>query len=182
MKQVKKIGAFNAIWLITLLPVVLAWAMAHSIISMPESTRNNGELVAAGIHVPMTLTQLQQGKWGLVVVSANCDITCQQQVYRLQQLHKSMGKFYGRIQPIWLLSQPVPNTKNMAVDLDLKQVLMVENNTLITWFNNHKLEWQDQSIWLIDPAGNLVMRFQPELSARQVMSDLQWLLKVSRLG
>ncbi|MCX4187214.1 hypothetical protein [Methylophaga sp. OBS4] len=178
----KKAWLFKAIWLITLLPLVIAWLMAYSGIGLPPSTKNNGMLMPAGIQVPTNLTDIQQGKWGLLVVSDTCDEQCQQQVYRMQQLHKSMGQHYDRLQSIWLSAEGQSEINDLTVDIDFTQVHKINNNALFRWFNQQALAWQDQSIWLIDPNGILVMRFQPELTGKQMMADINWLLKASRIG
>ncbi len=182
MKLANKAWKYKAIWLITLMPLVIAWAMAYSIIDTPKTTKNNGILMPAGIHVPVTLTNIQKGKWGLLVISDDCHSSCQQQVYRMQQLHKSLGKYYDRLQPIWLTTQSDIEQQSLTVGIDFSEVTTLQNNDVLAWFNQQQLAWQDQSVWLIDPTGVLVMRFHPELTARQVMSDLNWLLKVSRIG
>ncbi len=182
MNIANKAWKYKAIWLITLLPLVIAWAMAYSIIEIPKTTKNNGLLMPAGIHVPVTLTNIQNGKWGLLIISDDCRVSCQQQIYRMQQLHKSLGKYYDRLQPIWLTTQRDVESQNLTIDIDLSEVTRIQNDSVFAWFNQQSLAWQDQSVWLIDPTGTLVMRFQPELTARQVMSDLNWLLKISRIG
>lgn len=182
MNIANKAWKYKAIWLITLLPLVIAWAMAYSIIAIPQSTKNNGILVPAGLHVPATLTTIQKGKWGLLVISDECNPSCQQHVYRMQQLHKSLGKYYDRLQPMWLTTQRDVENTHLTVDIDFSEVTTIQNNDVLAWFNQQALAWQDQSVWLIDPTGTLVMRFQPELTARQVMDDLSWLLKISRIG
>mgnify|MGYP000155490570 CR=1 FL=1 len=182
MKLIKKIGLHKTIWLITLLPVVIAWMMAYSGIGLPLSTKNNGVLMPAGLQVPQTLTEMQQGKWGLLVISNDCDLLCQQQVYRLQQLHKSMGKHDDRLQAIWSSSQRQTDNRNLSVDIDFSKVKTVHDQELLSWFNQQDLAWQDQSIWLIDPNGILVMQFLPTLTGRQMMADIKWLLKASRIG
>ena len=182
MKPNKKTGLHKVIWLITLLPLVIAWLIAYSGIGLPLTTKNNGILMPSGMQVPTTLTDLQQGKWGLLVISTDCDELCQQQIYRLQQLHKSMGKHDDRLHAIWLSSQRPSDNRNLGVDIDFSIVHKVNNQKLFSWFNQQNVAWQDQSIWLIDPNGILVMQFLPELSGRQMMADIKWLLKASRIG
>lgn len=183
MKPIKKTGLHKAIWLITLVPLLIAWLMAYSGFGLPTTTKNSGILITAGTHVPEDLTQIQQGKWGLLVISDDCNTLCQQQIYRMQQLHKSMAKHHDRLQPIWLSVQnEEADSDNLSVDIDFTQVQKVNNNNIFSWFNQQTLSWQDQSIWLIDPNGILVMQFLPELSGRQIMSDIKWLLKASRIG
>ena len=40
----------------------------------------------------------------------------------------------------------------------------------------------NDAIYLIDPFGNLMMRFSPELSPKSMLKDVKHLLKVSRIG
>jgi len=182
MKPNKKSGLHKTIWLLTLLPLVIAWAMAYSGFGLPSSTKNNGTLMPAGLQVPDYLNNVQHGKWGLVVISDDCDLPCEQQVYRLQQLHKSMGKDYERLQAVWVSTQLPSDIRNLSVDIDFSNVQKINNQELFTWFNQQRLAWQDQSIWLLDPNGILVMQFKPELTGRQIMADIRWLLKASRIG
>jgi len=58
----------------------------------------------------------------------------------------------------------------------------VNDTESFNWFNNNDIKWQDHSIFFIDPNGILVLRFEPELSGQDMMSDIKWLLKASRLG
>lgn len=174
----KKQLIFTSIWMVALLPVLIAWSMAYFSQQLQLDTKNKGELVNGGLKVPATLSTQLAGKWGLVVISEQCLQDCQQQVYRMQQLHKSLGQHYDRLQPIWLTSQPT----DIDLDIDYTQVQAMSEPALLDWFSSHQLRWQDQSIWLIDPNGSLVMRFPPELTGKAMLGDIKWLFKVSRIG
>lgn len=174
----KKQALFTSIWMVALLPVLIAWSMAYFGQQLQLDTKNSGELVDGKLKVPATLSAQLAGKWGLVVISEHCQHDCQQQVYRMQQLHKSLGQNYDRLQPVWLTSQPAAND----LDIDYTQVKTLPDPALLDWFNSHQLRWQDQSIWLIDPNGSLVMRFPPELTGKAMLGDIKWLFKVSRIG
>ena len=58
----------------------------------------------------------------------------------------------------------------------------INDNPTFRWFNDNQVPWQDHSIFFVDPNGILVLRFDPELPGRDMMSDIKWLLKASRLG
>ncbi len=182
MSKQKKNGLMKAIWLITLVPLVIAWIMAYTGAGLPDDTKNNGILMPSGLSVPQSLIDEQDGRWGLVVVSDKCDVTCQQQVYRLQQLFISLEKHQERLHAVWLSNDPQFDTTTMQVDLAQDKVQILNDETAFNWFQSQELDWQDQSIWLVDPLGTLVLRFTPELSGREMMSDIQWLLKASRIG
>lgn len=169
---------FLGIWLTAVIPMLIAWTLAYMGDDLDLNTRNHGELAPAGISVPDTLRATFAGKWGLIILSQDCNSHCQDQLYRLRQLHTALGRDIERIHSLWLSDQPVAPPEA----LDLKHVATLTAPTVLQWFNEQNLQWQDQGIWLIDPNGMLVMRFAPELKGKQILSDLHWLLKTSQVG
>ena len=165
-------------FLIVLVPMVAGYFIAFTGVGLPGGTKNNGELIQAGISVPQEIIDLQDGRWGLVVVSETCDMKCQEKVYRMQQLHKSMDKKHERIQAIWISSSKQDIDSGINVD----QVKQLHSKAAVDWFKSQDLPWKDQSILVVDPQGFMVLRFSEELSAGQMMTDLKWLLKASRVG
>ena len=75
MSEKKKSWLHNSIWLITLVPLVIAWSMAFTGIGVPGSTKNKGELMPMGLTVPKNIINAQQGHWGIIVVSDTCEYT-----------------------------------------------------------------------------------------------------------
>lgn len=169
---------FLIIWLTALIPMLVAWGMAYLGEELDLNTRNYGELAPAGITVPDALSESFDGKWGLIILSQDCHSHCQDQLYRLRQLHTALGRDVERIHPVWLSDRSVSPPEV----LELRQVAMLTEPTVLKWFNEHHLQWQDQGIWLVDPNGILVMRFSPALKGKQILSDLHWLLKTSQVG
>lgn len=170
---------FHLIWLIALLPVLVAWALALSGNRLTFETKNHGELLPSGIQLPEQFLSHFDGKWGLMVISQACADGCQQQLYRLQQLHTALGQELQRVQPLWLSAE---NVGTPPADINFSQIRHRADVDFIDWFNHQQLSWQDHSIWLIDPRGNLVMRFRPELEGKAMLADINWLLKASHIG
>ena len=44
------------------------------------------------------------------------------------------------------------------------------------------MEKIDNAIYLIDPFGNIMLRFPPDLKPNSMLKDIKHLLKVSRIG
>lgn len=170
---------FRLIWLIAIVPLLIAWGLAMTADKLALETKNHGQLMPAGIVVPKTLSAPLNGKWGLLMLSEDCRNSCEQQLYRLQQLHTAMGSDLKRLQPVWLTTGL--SAKRPAA-VDFRQVQQLSNPGLVSWFNQQGLSWQDYSLWLVDPLGNLVMRFPPSLSAQAILADIDWLLKASHIG
>jgi len=202
MSENKKSWLHNSIWLIAIVPLAIAWTMAFTGIGVPGGTKNKGELMPADLTVPAKLIEAQQGHWGIVVVSDNCNETCQQQVHRAQQLYLAMGKRAERLQAVWVSNDVRRETTDLTVDVAFKKsneitpkstslmpletefqkMAQINDSETFNWFNDHKVPWQDQSILFVDPNGILVLRFDPKLPGQDMMSDIKWLLKASRLG
>lgn len=170
---------FHLIWLLALLPVFIAWSLAFFGNRLDLETKNHGELVPMGLQLPSNFRHQFEGKWNLLVLSKDCPDSCQKQVYRLQQLHTALGQNLQRVQPLWLSDD---STRKLPADINYSQVKLLAEPGYIDWFNQHNLQWQDHSIWLIDPKGNLVMRFSPKLTGKAMLADINWLLKASHIG
>ena len=202
MSEKKKNWLINSIWLITIVPLAIAWYMAFTGTGLPGSTKNKGELMPSGLVVPQQLIDAQQSHLGIVVVSDQCNDLCQQQVYRAQQLYLSMGKHAERLQTVWVSNDTRRETTELTVNVafkkpggqagqstglitmetEFKKMAQINDNATFRWFNYNQVPWQDHSIFFVDPNGILVLRFDPELPGRDMMSDIKWLLKASRLG
>lgn len=203
MSEKKKSWLVNSIWLITIVPLAIAWYMAFTGTGLPGSTKNKGELMPSGLIVPQPLITAQQNHWGIVVVSDQCEPLCQQQVYRAQQLYLSMGKQAERLQTVWVSNdkrreaaelsvdvafkakdekKPVDSESIIPVETKFQKMAQINDQATFQWFNDNNIPWQDNSIFFIDPNGVLVLRFEPQLPGRDMMSDIKWLLKASRLG
>lgn len=168
----------HIIWLTALIPMAIAWSMAYLGDELDLGARNHGEMAPAGISVPTQLSKTLDGKWGLILLSQDCQQHCEQQLYRLRQLHTALGRERERVHSLWLSDRSV----TPPATLELKHVASSTAPAMLEWFNQQNLQWQDQGIWLIDPNGILVMRFPPELNGKQILSDLRWLLKTSQVG
>lgn len=170
---------FRAVWLVAIVPLLVAWGLALMGQQLGFDTKNHGELMPAGIEVPDSLAAEFDGKWGLLMLSKHCETPCQQQLYRMQQLHTAMGKDIQRVQPLWLTDR---ETGVLPDKIDFRQVRHIHQAEAVAWFDRRQLAWQDHSIWLVDPHGILVMRFAPGLEGKHILADIDWLLKASHIG
>jgi cytochrome oxidase Cu insertion factor (SCO1/SenC/PrrC family) len=129
---------------------------------------------------PFDLDALQ-GKWLMVHVgAAACDAACTHQLYLMRQVRIAQGKEQSRIERLWVLTDPSSPDP----------VLLREHPGLFVWrpddagFARQFPAAQDRSghIYLVDPLGNLMMRFPAEVDPKRMMKDLKLLLKASQIG
>jgi cytochrome oxidase Cu insertion factor (SCO1/SenC/PrrC family) len=186
-----KRGRFQLLLLITvfLLPLVgsalaylFGWSTGH--------TSNYGELIAPRA-VPQsalaTLTggtlrlDVLQGKWVLLQFDApTCDARCERKLYTMRQVRKALGRDESRVERVWILTGGGRPTPRLLHAIEGTQVLRPAAPAFAEAFPvSHDLR---DHVFLIDPRGNLMLRFPPDPEPSRVIKDLQRLLKYSAIG
>lgn len=156
----------------------------------PEGRVNYGELMDARQlpRVPMTLVDgsafsLKQleGKWLFVVVDdAACDAYCEKKLWQIRQVRKTQGKYPERIERVWLITGPGEPEQRLRSEFEGTWLVKAAGSKVIDQLpfagapNDH--------IYLVDPLGNLVLRYPRDADPSRMRKDLERLLKVSRIG
>jgi cytochrome oxidase Cu insertion factor (SCO1/SenC/PrrC family) len=156
----------------------------------PQGRTNYGELIKPAAlpdavlrHVDgreLTLTKLR-GKWLIVTVDGvDCNTACDQKLYLMRQVRISLSKEMNRVERVLLVRGP----GNASVDL-LKRypgmhVFSGADAKLLEQFPAAS-ELADH-IYLVDPLGNVMMRYPKNPDAAGLRRDLSRLLSVSQVG
>jgi hypothetical protein len=151
-------------------PVVLG-TLAYLLGWSPGAPANYGELIAPRV-VPL---KEFAGKWVLVSFdAAACDAHCERKLYIMRQVRRAQGKDMDRIERLWV----VTDAGKPRAD-----VLAASEGTRISRNQNFDFPGNTADhIYVVDPLGNLMMRFPRDPDPSRVIKDLQRLLKVSRFG
>jgi len=124
-------------------------------------------------------------KWRIYTfVDSNCDADCQQKLFNMRQINVALGKNRQRLQHVIVhLTSP---------DSDFAQLIESEHQQAIKLFakdesikalaNNPAENTNQQTIYLVDPLGNIMMKFSADLTAKLILKDINKLLKISRIG
>lgn len=122
-----------------------------------------------------------RGKWVMVHLgSGQCDARCARQLYLMRQVRLTQGKHQSRIERVWVLTDPATPAAS----------LLGEHPGLVVWRPDTQA-FVDQfppgtdpagHIYLIDPLGNLMLRFPENPDPKGMMKDLKLLLKASQIG
>lgn len=163
------------IFLVCAAPFILGW-LAYEFRWGAGSAANYGELIApralAGPLAPL------RGKWVLVTLdAAPCGAACERKLYTVRQLRRAQGKDAGRIERLWLITDGGKPAPPLVTALEDSRIAPAGPD-LVGAFPGDPLA----HIYLVDPLGNLMMRFPPDPEPSKVIKDLQRLLKYSRFG
>lgn len=152
---------------------------------------------------PFTLKDLR-GKWTLVYLgTAACEATCREALYTMRQARLAQGAEMNRVARLYILAPNYPQGhprghEAPTPEQSLKRALEEFAGTTVVTGDSGALapvraqlraaagnkggaENGDQ-IFLIDPLGNIMMRYPPGSPGPGLVKDLERLLRVSQIG
>jgi cytochrome oxidase Cu insertion factor (SCO1/SenC/PrrC family) len=153
----------------------------------PAKTSNYGELLP-----PTALPALQlsapdgkafsleslRGKWLMLHVDYGaCGQACRTKLYNLRQSRIAQGKHLDQVERVFLVLDEAPLAPELAREFAGTHFLRLSEATPLP----PPLRVADATarIFLVDPIGQLMMRYPPEADPSRIVKDLKRLLKVS---
>lgn len=175
--------------LVTVAPVVASYLAYY--VWRPEQFKNYGELIAATSlsGVPAAEPQAKppfdsdplKGHWVILMVdSGNCVGACKDKLWQMRQLRLTQGKDMDRVTRAWLVDDGATPASELTKEFEGTLVVQARGSPLIAKFPAG--EGQRDHLFLVDPLGNLMMRFPKDADPSRIKKDLTHLLKVSRIG
>lgn len=129
---------------------------------------------------PFNLHALR-GKWVMVHVGpANCDAACVWQLYLIRQTRIAQGKEQDRIERLWVMTDNGTPDANLLHEHPGLHVWRPTDANFVAQFP--ALQNRADHIYLVDPLGNLMLRFPTQVDFKRMMKDLKLLLKASQIG
>lgn len=123
-----------------------------------------------------------KGKWSLVHVGgAQCDEACRDTLYATRQVRRSLGRDLPRVQRIYCATEDRAALAFFAAEHPQLVVLGPDESTT-TVLRKAVGDLAAGDVYLVDPLGNLMMRFPKETGMQGMQQDLKRLLRVSRIG
>ena len=173
--------------LVAISPVVVSYAAYYWF--TPARRVNYGELLEsrpapsiAGVRPdgkPFTLSELR-GRWlMLIVTSRECGEACLRALYATRQARTMQGREQERVVRVWLqpadAAEPIPEVLAQHPGL---LVAHVDAKML----GRLPIDADTNGILLVDPHGNLVLRYAADPDIKRLAKDLERLLRASQIG
>jgi len=169
-------------------PTVVAW-LAY-VLWQPRPRLNHGELIEARAvsdpelrsldGSPFRLSQLR-GRWVLLQIdSGACVGACGKKLVYMRQVRLAQGKDAERIERMWLLADATPPDAALLRDHEGLRVVRAPGGRFLGEFPAARSP--SDHIYLLDPLGNLMLRFPSDPDAQGMVKDLARLLRASRIG
>jgi cytochrome oxidase Cu insertion factor (SCO1/SenC/PrrC family) len=175
------------------LPLALSFYMYYGAGWRPAASTAHGELYSPARPIPMAELRDAKGavaplnvlseKWALVYVGdGTCDAACKSSLYFMRQTRLSLNNEMTRVARVFLATGQCCNSELLErehpglITLDASGPEAAE---LIATFPPTD---RAQSLFIVDPLGNLVMRYDTRESPKGLLDDLKKLLKLSHIG
>jgi len=161
-----------------LLPIGASWTIWWFDLA-PGAAGNYGTLLAPRPAALPPLAALK-GKWVLVQFDGGaCDAACERKHYFMRQVRRAQGREMARIERLWLVTDAVRPASALLAAIEGTTIRMQSAALAAAFPAQHSVS---DHIYLVDPLGNLMMRFPRDPDPARVIKDLQRLLKASSFG
>lgn len=169
-------------------PMLAAWIAYFG--WHPDKHKNYGTLLAVkplsqadGALLDGTPLKLEtlQGKWLMVYVGESaCDAACAKQLYYIRQSRISLGKDQERVERLWVVTDSgTPDPKLLKSHAGLRVWQATEPAFVRQFPMQHA---GAHHVYLVDPLGNLMLRFPEHPDPKGMIKDMKLLLKASQIG
>jgi hypothetical protein len=179
-------------------PLLLACWMYYGSSWRPVGRTNHGDLIAPPRPLPAlalprvdggdvtstsrTASSAFLGKWSLVYVGdGDCGTDCRRTLYFMRQTHLGLGRLMARVQRVFLVSHDCCD--RALIEHDYPDLIMLDAQgrgagPLLAQFPAAA----STSIFIVDPRGNLMMRYDANADPKGLRDDLKRLLDLSHIG
>jgi hypothetical protein len=173
-------------------PVMTAWVVyKNPALLEGVKTKNHGELISPAIpsklsnyisHGAEVDMEHLKGRWVLVHIDLDgkCNEECEKSVHMLRQLNVLLNKDSERLRRVYL------NISNGVVN----ELLLSDTNLnvypwtaeLVAKLNSQIKGLVDGDMLLMDPLGNIMMKYHQDADPYGIQKDLKLLFKTSQIG
>jgi hypothetical protein len=178
----KKRLTLLAVMSVFIIPLMLAGTLYANLDWRPAGTTNSGQIIAKPLSELAGSVVTASGKWTLLMpLPEHCDLNCQADLFKLRQVREALGKYTERID--YAVLEPESGKTPLSSELLAEHAQMTIYSSQALWNEIDGSGFADRGdVLLIDPLGNLVMRYDEGFVARGLYKDLKRVLKLSSIG
>jgi cytochrome oxidase Cu insertion factor (SCO1/SenC/PrrC family) len=176
-------------------PVIAAWFLYLNPEYLPSGRTNKGELISPVVPLPadLGLRTLEggdldpadlAGKWTLVYLDrGECGDGCKARLVDLRQIRLAVGEGRANVDRLWVLADPPGPDRmpDLGGGFDGMKVALADaaaEERLVGLLGEGMAAFG--RVYILDPMGNLMMRYAPDAPAKDTLKDMERLLKASK--
>jgi len=176
-------------------PVLAAWFFYLNPQYLPSGRSNLGTLISPVLAVPADLRLTTpagvaldrselEGKWTLVYLGGgDCPDACRERLYDLQQIRLALGEGSLSVERLLILTDAGASATGAALAQEFRGLAVaVMDEAGAAWLID-ALGQGPQAldlVYILDPMGNLMMRYASDAPAKDILKDMGRLIKASK--
>jgi len=181
-----------AVILVCASPIILSY-LAYYVIK-PQGRTNYGAFIDPRAYpIPALGTTMldgksialdaYKGKWIMLQIDGGeCPAICEKKLHDIRQLRLAQGKEMGRVERVWLITDNKPLDTILMREFDGTNMLRAQADAVRAWLPTEEGTTMFDHIYMVDPLGNLMMRFPKDADPNKIKKDVTKLLKASSIG
>ncbi|MFP6847857.1 MAG: hypothetical protein VCA57_04075 [Pseudomonas sp.] len=177
-------GRLQLILILTVVigPMILASAMYQWRFWVPETRSYHGELIGTGqTRAELGVVGAAEPLWQLLVTVPDvCDAACKELVFLARQVHIGLNRDVGRASHGLAAAQPLAADYDAQLRREYPQLGRYQLE--LQAYDKMAGKGEGARLWIVDPHGNLVLRYDASSKGKAILDDLRHLLKISQIG
>ena len=163
-------------------PLLVAFLMYYGQTWRPAGQTNHGELYSPVQPLPSAAEALR-GKWALVYVGdGRCDADCRDALVFARQTRLSLNQDMQRVERFFIVTGNCCDRGYLESEHPGLRVVETADPAIAPLRDAFPATDRAHSLYIVDPLGNLVMRYDVHQSPKGLLTDLRKLLKLSHIG
>jgi hypothetical protein len=151
--------------------------------SLIEPQRDIGALPLMSPDGKLTSIGDLRGKWLLLAIEPGvCAKACTDHLYALRQIRLTTGKDRDRVERVLLVTGDALPSAQVLAEYEGTVVGRLRADLVERTFPAEAGARADEHLYVIDPLGNLMMRFPRDVDLTRMKKDVAKLLRASRIG
>ncbi|HEX2789932.1 MAG TPA: hypothetical protein VHN17_05845 [Steroidobacteraceae bacterium] len=205
-----KRGVLLLLLLLFFAPLLLAFVLYYGSGWRPTGRTNHGQLIEPARTLPLTVlpqvalapaaapgaapsaapggdapaaADVLTGKWSLVYAGrGDCDADCRDTLYFMRQTHFGLANLMPRVQRVFLVTAGCCDRDYLAREQPDLITLNADGAAGAALLALFPPERRASGIFVVDPRGNLMMRYDAHDDPKGLRNDLKKLLALSHIG
>jgi len=176
-------------------PVIAAWFFYLNPEYLPSGRSNKGELIDPVVVLPSDLAlstpdgsdfprDVLAGKWTLVYLAGGeCGDACRKRLIAMRQIRLALGEGQRNVERLLVLTDPTATDLAEKLGAEFAGLHVVLTDA-VGGVRLPELLGEGVAalgrIYILDPMGNLMMRYAADAPVRDTLEDMEHLLKASK--
>ncbi len=189
-RNLRTVSALAALFVV---PIAISFALFYGVGWSPARHVNHGQLIEPARPLPAVTLPGADGhtpvpnvftrRWALVYVGdGRCDQACRFALYLMRNTRLDLGNDMSRVERVFLVTGNCCDRESLGRQYPGLIVLDAGGTAARGLLDSFPRADLASTIFVVDPLGNLMMRYDSRRDPMGLLQDLQLLLRLSHIG